>query len=551
MDESFFNNFKPFSGDYPNILKVKEEIDSDNAYMNYNNLFLNNEPYNNDTYNYSHFENIAKNEDFDNQANYSNYFKRNEFLNDNISINSKINQNKNFNNSIMKVVKEEIVNTDKNEPDVDIVKYDLLGNSLVNNVSTSFSIGNINNSKNNIIFPDNFFNMIKHNDSSENLLPDFSLKYFSDNLHKELLNLTSIFQEIKSNNKKYLEEMSSLNSDLILVDELLSLLKLEISMTKNGEEIFNGNEIINTFENLTTLLNFNILFENEDLNFNENPLENIKFSSAKSDCDEETTSLNSCVNIGRNVKNENENIHEDNNSKLVKTCMKSIKARNKMIDIHASINDSTSLFFNDLLNNFCYIKQLVSSQSQGSNQNNPQNVINPIPIDKKPLIKTYFSKPITRRISKRENCKKYTIKDFSTKKSIVQLALSTNITHASKISGVTVKNIKRWIANGPERKKGCGRKNVDIELENMLKKHLLEYKDKIYSKLTLNELTNHQNPNIKVSYKWIRKQCEKILEENPNFRCKNFICSNTWIRKFFKKHNMNLKMFNVIDNNHN
>jgi len=295
----------------------------------------------------------------------------------------------------------------------------------------------------------------------------------------------------------------------------------------------NVNEILNSYENIISLLNFNSLFENQK--------ERCDSVNTKSECDDDTTSLNSYVNMNRNVKDE----CEDENALLVKTCMKSIKARNKMIDIHSSINDSTSLFFNDLLGNFCYLKQLLSSQTQFGNS------FNPIPIDKKPLIKTYFSKPLTRRISKRENSKKYTIKDFTTKKSIVQLALNTNIIHASKVSGVTVKNIKRWIANGPERKKGCGRKNVDIELENMLKKHLLEYKDRIYSKLTLNELNSHQTHNIKVSYKWIRKQCEKILEENPNFRCKNFICSNTWIRKFFKKHNMNLKMFNVIDNNHN
>lgn len=542
MDESFFNNLKSMTGDYPNLLKVKEEIESDNIYGN---LFFNNETYikdnNNEDYDgINNIEKIAKNEYLDNM-NYSNYFKKQDIFNDNDnnSVNSDLNRIKDKNSiydSILKIVKEENINNTKNEnKEIDTeMKYDLLGNSLLNNVSTSFSIGNLNNSKNNIIFPENFFYMIKHNDSMDNCpKSDFSLSFFTENLNKELTNLSSTFQEIKSNNKKYLEEISSLNSDLILVDELLSLMKLEINMTKNSEECMNVNEILNSYENIISLLNFNSLFENQK--------ERCDSVNTKSECDDDTTSLNSYVNMNRNVKDE----CEDENALLVKTCMKSIKARNKMIDIHSSINDSTSLFFNDLLGNFCYLKQLLSSQTQFGNS------INPIPIDKKPLIKTYFSKPLTRRISKRENSKKYTIKDFTTKKSIVQLALNTNIIHASKVSGVTVKNIKRWIANGPERKKGCGRKNVDIELENMLKKHLLEYKDRIYSKLTLNELNSHQTHNIKVSYKWIRKQCEKILEENPNFRCKNFICSNTWIRKFFKKHNMNLKMFNVIDNNHN
>lgn len=36
---------------------------------------------------------------------------------------------------------------------------------------------------------------------------------------------------------------------------------------------------------------------------------------------------------------------------------------------------------------------------------------------------------------------------------------------ASELLGVPEKNIKRWIRNGPERKKGAGRKTMDPNME--------------------------------------------------------------------------------------
>ena len=31
--------------------------------------------------------------------------------------------------------------------------------------------------------------------------------------------------------------------------------------------------------------------------------------------------------------------------------------------------------------------------------------------------------------------------------------------------GIPSKNIRRWIREGPYRKKGCGRKSIDLEME--------------------------------------------------------------------------------------
>ncbi len=48
---------------------------------------------------------------------------------------------------------------------------------------------------------------------------------------------------------------------------------------------------------------------------------------------------------------------------------------------------------------------------------------------------------------------------------------------ASFMLNIPEKNIKRWIKNGPERKKGAGRKTTDPEME----KQLIDWITKIFT----------------------------------------------------------------------
>ena len=47
----------------------------------------------------------------------------------------------------------------------------------------------------------------------------------------------------------------------------------------------------------------------------------------------------------------------------------------------------------------------------------------------------------------------------------IRLARIKSIKEASEIMQIPEKNIKRWMKNGPERKKGAGRKTMDPIME--------------------------------------------------------------------------------------
>lgn len=50
----------------------------------------------------------------------------------------------------------------------------------------------------------------------------------------------------------------------------------------------------------------------------------------------------------------------------------------------------------------------------------------------------------------------------------IRIARIKSIKEASEMLNIPEKNIKRWIKNGPERKKGAGRKTMDPEMEKKL-----------------------------------------------------------------------------------
>lgn len=45
------------------------------------------------------------------------------------------------------------------------------------------------------------------------------------------------------------------------------------------------------------------------------------------------------------------------------------------------------------------------------------------------------------------------------------MAQGYDLKKVAKIMNIPEKNLKRWIVNGPERKKGAGRKIADMEME--------------------------------------------------------------------------------------
>ena len=59
----------------------------------------------------------------------------------------------------------------------------------------------------------------------------------------------------------------------------------------------------------------------------------------------------------------------------------------------------------------------------------------------------------------------------------------------------------------------------------------------------LNSLRDEYCKNGKISYKGIRDLVKRIKYENPEFDCKKFICSNTWIRKFLKRNSIQMRLF--------
>ena len=124
-----------------------------------------------------------------------------------------------------------------------------------------------------------------------------------------------------------------------------------------------------------------------------------------------------------------------------------------------------------------------------------------------------------KKISKKKKKRgKYRICTMNIKKEAIRIARIKSIKEASDIMNIPEKNIKRWMKNGPERKKGAGRKTLDPQMESKL----LEWIANDYKKL--GEFPDNKDiklqakffsisPQFKASKGW----CDKFLRRNQKF----------------------------------
>ena len=118
-----------------------------------------------------------------------------------------------------------------------------------------------------------------------------------------------------------------------------------------------------------------------------------------------------------------------------------------------------------------------------------------------------------RKRPKRGRYRKYT---YALKKEAVELSLKLgDAMQASKIMNVPLKNLRRWIENGPRRKKG-GRKTHDPQMEIRLHNWITTYKT-----------TYKQLPS--------RKEIKKTALQYSHFPGK-FKASKGWYEKFMLRH---------------
>ena len=82
----------------------------------------------------------------------------------------------------------------------------------------------------------------------------------------------------------------------------------------------------------------------------------------------------------------------------------------------------------------------------------------------------------TKKNSSERKCRgSYNIADVKTKIQAVELSKKYPIKYVSNIMKIPEKNIKRWIKDGPMRKKGAGRKTMDPKMETRLLKWIKDY----------------------------------------------------------------------------
>jgi hypothetical protein len=112
----------------------------------------------------------------------------------------------------------------------------------------------------------------------------------------------------------------------------------------------------------------------------------------------------------------------------------------------------------------------------------------------------------------------YRICPPETKEKIVDICDRLGLKKAAQVFKVPVKNIKRWIHNGPERKKGAGRKTTDPTMETAILKWITDYFDGRGQfptfreiKLRAKHLSNHQA--FLASKGW----CDKFIKRNILF----------------------------------
>lgn len=136
-----------------------------------------------------------------------------------------------------------------------------------------------------------------------------------------------------------------------------------------------------------------------------------------------------------------------------------------------------------------------------------------------------FSRPDSRshKISKRERGQ-YKICPMEVKQEAIRISKIHSIREASDILGIPEKNIKRWLRNGPERKKGAGRKTMDPSMEHKLLNWIAD---------------EYKRTGIFPDCKDVKAQA-KIFSNNNDFKA-----SKGWCDKFMRR---NHRLFEDLAN---
>ena len=140
--------------------------------------------------------------------------------------------------------------------------------------------------------------------------------------------------------------------------------------------------------------------------------------------------------------------------------------------------------------------------------------------DSQPLFQSHPSESNTKnyQFSKKRKRGAYNIVNLETKMEAVRLSRITSIKQAAENLKIPEKNIKRWMKNGPQRKKGAGRKTMDPNMEkNLLQWIAKEYRstggfpDSKEIKMQAKIFSHHED--FKASKGW----CDKFIKRNYMF----------------------------------
>ena len=287
-------------------------------------------------------------------------------------------------------------------------------------------------------------------DNNENFLKN-KKKYFLNDIFKEK---SIVFND----------ELSKTNS-IFDITEKNKKIKSEISSEKNFLEEISNFDLFKKKDSF---------FENQKTNFSEN------------------------IQIEENVKkeyfSENESdINFENNSII----LNNKKSDKKIIDKKLI----EKLYIKNLEKNF-QKKIKIKIEEENNFLKFPE------------IIKEEFFYIKKKKKIKRLKRGKYKIVSLLKKKEAVTLCKILSIKKTSEYLKISEKNIKRWLINGIERKKGAGRKIRDLKMENDLK---------LWMKNEFERVGKFPN------YFFVKKQA-KIFSN-----CEKFKASKGWCDKFFRR----------------
>ena len=106
---------------------------------------------------------------------------------------------------------------------------------------------------------------------------------------------------------------------------------------------------------------------------------------------------------------------------------------------------------------------------------------------------------------------------MSLKNEAIRLSKIKSVKEAADTLCITEKNIKRWLKNGPERKKGAGRKTMDPRMEHRLLDWIKDEFNRNKGLPDSKEIKSKarsfsENETFKASKGW----CDKFLKRNDH-----------------------------------